>query len=304
MSSSPVHHHSSGTERLLSGIEDGSQGHSAFDHGENVKQPLPEADDQQRESHSRRLPNSSGSVAPLLQLPDEVLLSVMLFMPHSSLYMLRQTCRAFCNLVDDHIFEDFQSEILQNQGRSSCITHYRFCQLRLIQNLLRRRTLCHDCGQMADSGELDRRLAEYWRMKFCQGCKKNHPGIFFSADVRDTSCLGRLGFFALGGIHKISGNILVSWESYPRRRLASYKGSPAVSEYGRDLPGSLDETTHLSPDKHFFSGKIAQGATSEPKLWLQTFAESDRFSTVEYDIEQLQMFPSEWNTSAWVGSLT
>jgi hypothetical protein len=236
MSSSPVHHQFSGTERLLSGIEDGSQGHRAFNHGENVKQHLHAADHHQRESHSQRLPNSSGSIAPLLQLPDEILLSVMLVMPDSSLYMLRQTCHAFRNLMDDHVFEDFQSEILQNQGRSSCITQDGFIQLRLIKDMLRRRTLCHNCGQMADSGELDRRLAEYWGKRFCQGCKKKHPGIFFSADIRHTSCLGRLGFLALGGTHKILGNILVSWEGYPRHRLASYQRSTSVSEYGRWVP--------------------------------------------------------------------
>jgi hypothetical protein len=283
MSFSPVHHHSSGTERLLRGIEDGSQGHGAFNHGENVKQPLPEADNQQREGHSRRLPNSSGTVAPLLQLPDEVLLSAMLFMPYNSLYMLRQTCHAFRNLVDDHVFEGFQSEILQNQGRSSCMTEYGFCQLRLIRNLLRRRTLCHSCGQMADSGELDRRLAEYWRRKFCQGCKKNHPGIFFSADVRDTSCLGRLGFFALGGIHKISGKILVSWEGYPRRRLASYKGSTAVPEYGRWVPA-----LYLSESYNYTR---AEGICLSHLMRLRTFHRTT-ISSLERSLRELHQNPS------------
>jgi hypothetical protein len=236
MPSAQVHRHSSGTDRLPSAIKDGTQGQTAFGYEENVKEPLPKADEQQREGHSQRLPNPSDSAVPLLQLPDEVLLTIMAFMPYSSLYMLRQTCHAFRNLVDDHVFEDFRSEILPNQSRSSCITQDGFSELRLIKNVLKRRTLCHRCGQMADSGELDRRLAEYWENDFCQGCTTHHPRIFFSADIRDKSCLGQLGFFEMCGTHKISGKVLMSWDSYPFRRSSRYQRPTAISDRGRWTP--------------------------------------------------------------------
>ncbi|KAH6951598.1 hypothetical protein DER45DRAFT_635707 [Fusarium avenaceum] len=287
MPSSQVHRHFLGTERLLSPIKDASRGQIAFGYGESVKGPLPEPDNQQRGDHSQCLPNYSDSITHLLQLPDEVLLSIMEFMPYSSLYMLRQTCHAFRNLVDDHVFEDFRSEILPNQRRSSCITQDGFSELRLIKNVLKRQTLCHSCGQMADSGELDRRLAEYWENEFCQGCSTLHPRLFFSSDIRDKSCLGQLGFLQMCGIHKISGKVLMSWDDYMCDGSPKYQGSTSFSH-----PGRWD----------FFFGKAAQKYTSESKFRLQTFTESDRFSTVECDTEQLQMLPPGWNSSAWVGS--
>lgn len=236
MPSSQVQHHSLGTERLLSPIKDVSRGQIGFGYGESVKGPLPEPDNQQREDHSQCLPSFSDSITHLLQLPDEVLLSIMEFMPYSSLYMLRQTCHAFRNLVDDHVFEDFRSEILPNQRRSSCITRDGFGELRLIKNLLKRRTLCHSCGQIADSGELDRRLAEYWENEFCQGCSTLHPRLFFSSDIRDKSCLGQLGFLQMCGTHKISGNILMSWDGYPCGRSSKYQWSTTNSHPGRWVP--------------------------------------------------------------------
>lgn len=270
MPSSQVHHHSLGIERLLSPVKDGSQGQIAFGYGENAKGPLPEPDNQQCEDHSQCLPNPSNSIAPLLQLPDEVLLAIMAFMPYSSLYMLRQTCHAFRNMVDDHAFEDFRSEILPNQRRSSCITQDGFSELRLIKNVLKRRTLCHSCGQMADSGELDRRLAEYWENEFCQGCSTLHPRLFFSSDIRDRSCLGQLGVLQMCGTHKISGKVLMSWDDHPSRRPTRHQGSTAISGHGRWVPA-------LYLNKYYDFTR-AEGHCSSLLVTLRNFRHTSIFS--------------------------
>ncbi|PNP76068.1 hypothetical protein FNYG_10626 [Fusarium nygamai] len=94
----------------------------------------------------------------LLLLPRELLVLVMLFLPHSSLYMIRQTCSAIRNLTDDFKFQAFRTDILRSGEGHSCITEAGFGELRTVQQILLRRSLCIPCGRLFDSGELERRL--------------------------------------------------------------------------------------------------------------------------------------------------
>ncbi|KAF5575111.1 hypothetical protein FPCIR_13304 [Fusarium pseudocircinatum] len=48
----------------------------------------------------------------LLQLPPELLVHVMRFLPHASLYMMRQTCQVLRELTEDFEFDDFYWDIL------------------------------------------------------------------------------------------------------------------------------------------------------------------------------------------------
>lgn len=84
----------------------------------------------------------------LLLLPRELLVLIILFLPHSSLYMVRQTCSAIRNLTDDFKFQAFRTDILRSGEEHSCITKAGFGELRNIQQILLRRSLCTPCGRL------------------------------------------------------------------------------------------------------------------------------------------------------------
>ncbi|KAJ3460488.1 hypothetical protein MRS44_011355 [Fusarium solani] len=58
---------------------------------------------------------TAGMASALTQLPGELLLEVLKRLQLSSLYMLRQTCRRFRYLAEDHTLEDFRLEFLRSE---------------------------------------------------------------------------------------------------------------------------------------------------------------------------------------------
>ncbi|KAJ9415933.1 hypothetical protein FOXG_22469 [Fusarium oxysporum f. sp. lycopersici 4287] len=146
--------------------------------------------------------------ARLLQLPPELLVLIMLFLPHSSLYIVRQTCSALRNLTDDFKFQAFRSDILRSGEEHSCITEAGFGELRMVQRILLRRSLCTPCGRLFDSGELENRLKELWRPHCCTGCKRDHPKLLFPQGQQGVdTCVGLLGKLDVCKHLKVSGKI-------------------------------------------------------------------------------------------------
>jgi hypothetical protein len=144
----------------------------------------------------------------LLQLPPELLIYAMLFLPHSSLYMVRQTCQVLRNLTDDFQFQDFHWEILQHEEQACHITIPVCDQLRNIKRIFLRRSLCKPCGKLLDSGELEERLRKLWQTLHCTGCQTKHPELLFPQGGRaHNTCVGLLGQFALCKHVKILGKV-------------------------------------------------------------------------------------------------
>ncbi|OBS21608.1 hypothetical protein FPOA_07944 [Fusarium poae] len=144
----------------------------------------------------------------LLQLPPELLIDVMLHLPYSSLYMVRQTCQVLRNLTDDFQFEWFQWEILQHEHVDSWTTTPACYQLRDIKRIFLRRSLCIPCGNLFDSGELEQRLKKLWQPVYCTGCLTDHPELFFPQGGRARNiCVGLLGTFNLCEHVKVSGKV-------------------------------------------------------------------------------------------------
>lgn len=134
----------------------------------------------------------------LLQLPPELLIHIMIFLSHSSLYMVRQTCQTFHELTNDIEFEDFQQDILHFKKETWRITPYLCDQLRLIKRIFLQRSLCEPCGKLFNSGELENRLRRLWQPIRCAGCNKNHPELLFpQGKEKCNTCVGLLGHFAL-----------------------------------------------------------------------------------------------------------
>ncbi|KAF5642202.1 hypothetical protein F25303_6623 [Fusarium sp. NRRL 25303] len=132
----------------------------------------------------------------------------MLFLPHSSLYMVRQTCSALRNLADDFKFQAFRTNILRSGEEHSCVTKAQFGELREIQRILLRRSLCTPCGRLFDSGELESRLMELWLPRHCTGCRQEHPTLLFPQGQKATyKCVGLLGKLAVCKHLNVSGKV-------------------------------------------------------------------------------------------------
>ncbi|KAL5586719.1 hypothetical protein FOBRF1_016589 [Fusarium oxysporum] len=144
----------------------------------------------------------------LLQLPPELLIHVMLFLPHSALYMVRQTCQTLRELTNDIEFEDFQRHILFLEEETWRITPSTCDQLRLIKRIFLRRSLCEPCGNLFSSGELETRLQRLWQPIRCAGCNQNHPELLFpQGKEKGNICVGLLGHFALCKHVKVSAKL-------------------------------------------------------------------------------------------------
>ncbi|SCO58391.1 uncharacterized protein FFMR_15547 [Fusarium fujikuroi] len=172
----------------------------------------------------------------LLQLPPELIVLVMLFLPHSSLYMARQTCSALRNLADDLKFQTFRTDILRSGEEHSCVTKAQFGELREIQRILLRRSLCTPCGRLFDSGELESRLMELWLPRHCTGCHQEHPTLLFPQSQRPTyKCVGLLGKLAVCKHLSISGK----FKPYIGRKTTVNCTDPEHVIIGRKKSGDL-----------------------------------------------------------------
>ncbi|CAG7558196.1 unnamed protein product [Fusarium equiseti] len=153
----------------------------------------------------------------LLRLPPKLLIYAMCFLPHSSLYMVRQTCQVLRNLADDSQFDNFHWEILHHVELRCYITIPLCEELRSIKRIFLRRSLCKPCVTLFDSGELEERLAKLWQPVDCKGCQVSHPELLFPQGGRKRDiCVGLLGEFALCKHVKATGKIEVHDQEYSR----------------------------------------------------------------------------------------
>ncbi|KAJ4127970.1 hypothetical protein NW768_008253 [Fusarium equiseti] len=166
----------------------------------------------------------------LLQLPPELLIYAMCFLPHSSLYMVRQTCQVLRNLADDFQFDDFHWEIFHHEEPRCFITMPLCEELRLIKRIFLRRSLCKPCLRLFDSGELKARLGELWQPVHCKGCQVSHPELLFPQGGRKHDiCVGLLGEFALCKHVNVTGEIEVHNGKNPHFRCLDPEHSPENS---------------------------------------------------------------------------
>ncbi|KAF5601960.1 uncharacterized protein FSUBG_7942 [Fusarium subglutinans] len=129
-----------------------------------------------RDHPAPQKPQRLESYPRLLSLPPELLVKIMLILPHSSLYMVRRTCSVLRNITDDFRFKAFQTDILRQGGEHSCLTKAGFNELRMIKRILLRSTLCGPCGRLFDSDNIIR------------------PSYF----LKDDKVVGKTGVHALG----------------------------------------------------------------------------------------------------------
>ncbi|KAF4449332.1 F-box domain cyclin [Fusarium albosuccineum] len=160
---------------------------------------------------SRRLRRSRSK---LVQLPKELLLEIMHNLPHSSLYLLRQTCREFFRLSKHKSLADFNAEFSRVQNESFCTSRREYEQRLIIRDTLARASHCNDCNRLRETGALKQKMIELYQPKFCSGCRQHHAALFFAPNQRRTKseggapCLGRIGHFVLCSHKSLAGHDL------------------------------------------------------------------------------------------------
>ncbi|KAF5689887.1 hypothetical protein FDENT_4201 [Fusarium denticulatum] len=223
--------------------------------------PVPEDADLPAPLEPLKLGTQQSLGSRLLQLPPELLIHVMRFLPHSSLYMMRQTCQALRELTEDIEFDDFYWDILhftteQNQRFLGSTLLGSTCeQLRLIKRILLRSSLCDPCGDLLDSGELESRLRRLWQPIRCAGCNQNHPDLLFpQGNEKGNICVGLLGQFELCKHVKVSAKLQPKYNEEMYIRCKDTDHYPASSRNDEGMPDVTNYQprirTSYSGDKH------------------------------------------------------
>ncbi|SCV47058.1 uncharacterized protein FFB14_09595 [Fusarium fujikuroi] len=202
--------------------------------------PVPEDADLPAPLEPLKLGSQRSLESLLLQLPPELLLHVMRFLPHSSLYMLRQTCQVLRELTKDAEFDDFYWDILHFTEQTKRVLGSTLLgstceQLRLIKRILLRRSLCEPCGDLLDSGELENQLRRLLQPIRCAGCNHNHPDLLFPQyKEKENICVGLLGHIDLCKHVKVSAKV------QPNCRESQYADCTHPDHYVADSKGADD----------------------------------------------------------------
>ncbi|KAF9769429.1 hypothetical protein IL306_013146 [Fusarium sp. DS 682] len=148
----------------------------------------------------------------LQNLPPEVLIEIMLRLPHSSLYLLQQTCKKIRQISERDTFKAFNLEFRDGQ-ESYCISEEGYQQRQILRDILVRKTLCHECNAYRDSGKLHQVMKKLYQTRYCQECRFDHPDLFFSPEEKKkerSQCLGRIGHFPLCSHESLRGPDMVT----------------------------------------------------------------------------------------------
>ncbi|KFG81214.1 hypothetical protein MANI_007040 [Metarhizium anisopliae] len=124
-----------------------------------------------------------GSAFPLLELPSEVVLEVMLHLPAPSLYCLRQTSTRFMKLFDTHYFKEFhrEPESPGNHKRLD-VSLLTAAQRNDVANSLHHDMYCTACLAAEDCGTIEKRLETLRSLQYCHGCGVLHARAVFPED--------------------------------------------------------------------------------------------------------------------------
>ncbi|KAF5689320.1 hypothetical protein FCIRC_1424 [Fusarium circinatum] len=219
--------------------------------------PVPEDADLPAPLEPLKLRRQQNLGSRLLQLPPELLLHVVRFLPHSSLYMLHQTCQTLRELTAEFEFDDFHWDILHftEHGVFRPTILGSTCeQLRLIKRTLLRRSLCKNCRDVFDSGELERRLQRLWQPIRCAGCNQNHPELLFpQGNEKGNICVGLLGHFEICKHVKVSAKVQPKYNEDMYIRCKHPDHCPASSRDDEDMP---DFTNYQPRIRTSYSGDI------------------------------------------------
>lgn len=205
----------------------------------------------------------------LFELPEELLLEILKHLPHSSLYLLRQTCTTFRRVSMDVTFKEFNLEFSVPLDESSCITQAGYEQRQMIRDVLVRQTHCNDCNRFRETGRLKEKMVELYEPMFCKVCDDHHAALFFARDQRYRKlygpgcCLGQHGLFTICS-H-------ISFSAYDLRSASSARGESTCWYSSHRLRARSGNKTRerFSPPPRF-TASPDEGSTSTFRLRVHT----------------------------------
>ncbi|KAF5630132.1 hypothetical protein F52700_7490 [Fusarium sp. NRRL 52700] len=204
--------------------------------------PVPEQVDLPAPLEPLKLGGQRNLGSGLLDLPLELLIHVIRYLPRSAIYMLRQTCQVLRELTNDMEFDDCYRDILQFADGNkhileSTLTGSTCDELRLIKRIFLRRSLCEPCGNLFDTGELESRLRRLWQPIRCAGCNQNHPELLFpQGNEKGNICVGLLGHFELCKHVKVSAKLQPKYNEEMYIRCKHPDHHPSSSPDDEDIP--------------------------------------------------------------------
>ncbi|KAM0234945.1 hypothetical protein ACHAP5_009911 [Fusarium lateritium] len=121
---------------------------------------------------------------------------------------MRQTCRVLRELANKYEFYALYGCLWYSIRGFYNISQADFDQLHIVKQIFLRESLCKPCGNLFDSGEVEKRLWTLWQPVHCTGCKKSHPAFLFPQGQHGGNlCVGTIGHFAPCKHVKISGRL-------------------------------------------------------------------------------------------------
>lgn len=165
-------------------------------------------------------------------LPRGIIIRIMEFLPPLSLWSLRQASVVFFHLFRTPSFTSFHADPGLHER------HPRFNRQTLagperdtaVIQLQRDResrkppldVYCDACCSVQGRGERDPRMIKLRALRYCEGCRENHAGIFFEPEARERYDRGEGGLLCLGMTGKLSlcGHVskhALMWRDLDRR---------------------------------------------------------------------------------------
>jgi hypothetical protein len=143
---------------------------------------------------------NNGLRTPFSNLPDELLLRIMDHSTPLSLYLLRQTSRAFRRLFSNESFRQLHEDLSAGQNYMGFDTMMlNPAEVQYIRAYSNRDKLCRLCMEAWTTGAKRDKELKLTRMRYCEGCKQEHIGAFFFHGDRQRqdryggklTCIGR-----------------------------------------------------------------------------------------------------------------
>ncbi|KAI5461562.1 hypothetical protein BGZ63DRAFT_356947 [Mariannaea sp. PMI_226] len=238
----------------------------------------------------KRTDSIFGSRSMICDLPTELLLKIMGYLPAESLWAVRQSSRCFLQLFDAKDFRYFHSR----PGRKDRYKPFRISAMvtaernKAAEFIRRNRKqpearYCAPCLEVRRRGKQESRLASLLESRFCEGCKERHGGIFFSTEsiekhdrgIGELICIGRLGKMTLCS-H--DSHEPVTWQTFEQ-----------------SIPMSHDLKEVACTDRSHeprARGRWVEDGSAFPRLILERWAINDNIEvTLGWDLQLLDINP-------------
>ena len=158
-------------------------------------------------------------------LPEELLLEILGFLDHSSVYLLRQTCRLFLRLSCDRQFQQYHDPWMNPMARPPHPSWTKNFMPPLLprdesgqlRRLLRKDKFYDPCNRTYEDGYSSSVKEWLGSQLFCSACEVSHPRFLFATNQRTEApskriCIGRQGYIRACPHKNIFWSDIIKWQ--------------------------------------------------------------------------------------------